>query len=111
VVCVIRDWQIQHKDGALILGLATDNAVMDIVSSRSLLAECLALLHSSHVGSVHTRIGNFGEFEVTLNLHHDDRVSIFIDGPAFDRGRVQSAAIWVDKQQLVDILDEITRAT
>jgi hypothetical protein len=33
-------------------------------------------------------------------------VSIFIDGPEFDVGRVQSAAIWVDKDQLCHILEE-----
>ena len=51
-------------------------------------------------------MGSFGEFQVTLNLHHDDTVSIFIDGPDFDAGRCQSAAIWVEKDRLCGILEE-----
>jgi hypothetical protein len=105
---MITDWQIQHRDDALILGLATENAVLDIVSNRSRLAESLALLRSPHVGLVHTRLGSFGEFDITLNSHHDNRVSIFVDGPEFQPGRTQSVAIWVDRAQLEEILGEVT---
>jgi len=67
------------------------------------------MLESPHLGLVDTRIGQFGEFPVTLNLHHDDTVSIFVDGPDFDSGRNQSAAIWVDKYRLQEILREVVR--
>jgi hypothetical protein len=103
---MISDWQLHRRDGRLILGIALQHAVLDVVSDAALLKNCLTLLRSPHQGLVDTRLGAFGEFQVTLNLHHDEGVSIFIDGPEFDVGRVQSAAIWVDKDQLCHILEE-----
>ena len=104
---MITQWQIQRKGEALILGIAVEHAVLDVVSDRTLLASCLAMLESPHRGGVDTRMGQFGELPVRLNLHHDDGVSIFVDGPKFDSTRSQSAAIWVDKEKLQDILREI----
>jgi hypothetical protein len=101
---MITDWQIQKKGDLLILGIATEDAVRDLVSDRALLATCLAMLESAHTGLVNARMGHFGRFAVTLNFDTDDRVSIFIDGPEFDSGRVQSAAIWIDKEGLRNIL-------
>src|SRR5207247_5182348 len=106
---MITEWQVQRRGEALILGIAVEHAVLDVVSDHSLLATCLAMLESPHTGLVDTRMGQFGEFPVTLNLHHDDTVSIFIDGPDFDSSRNQSAAIWVDKDRLRDILQEVLR--
>lgn len=103
---MITDWQIQRRDGRLILGIALEHAVLDVVSDVGLLQNCLTLLRSPHEGLVETPMGSFGEFQVTLNLHHDDKVSIFIDGPEFDASRVQSAAIWVEKDRLCRILEE-----
>ena len=107
---MITDWQVQRKGDAFILGLAVEHAVLDVVTDRPLLAGCLTMLDSPHVGLVDTRMGQFGEFPVTLNLHHDDAVSIFIDGPDFDSGRNQSAAIWVEKPKLQAILREVLDA-
>jgi len=104
---MITDWQVQRKGEALILGIAVEHAVLYILSDRSLLANCLAMLQSPHTGLVDTRMGQFGEFPVRLNLHHDDTASIFIDGPDFDSSRNQSAAIWVEKDRLRDILREV----
>ena len=105
---MITDWQVARKGEALILGIAVaDAAVLDIVSDDALLGKCLEMLDSPHVGLVDTQMGRFGEFPVTLNLHHDDTVSIFIDGPDFDTTRNQSAAIWVEKDRLREILREI----
>lgn len=103
---MITDWQLHRRDGLLILAIAVEHAVLDVVSDVALLENCLKLLRSPHRGLVDTRMGSFGEFQVTLNLHHDDTVSIFIDGPDFDIGRCQSAAIWVDKAGLCRILEE-----
>jgi hypothetical protein len=103
---MISDWQLHRRDGRLILGIALQHAVLDVVSDVALLKNCLALLRSPDRGLVDARMGSFGEFQVRLNLHHDDGVSIFVDGPAFDSGRAQSAAIWVDKDQLCSILEE-----
>src|SRR6266498_2947184 len=106
---MITEWQVQRKGEALILGIALEHAVLDVVSDHRSLAACLAMLESPHAGLVDTRMGQFGEFPVTLNLDHDDTVSIFIDGPDFDSGRNQSAAMWVDKEKLRDILQEVLR--
>jgi hypothetical protein len=106
---MISQWHIGRKGDALLLGFAVANAaVLDIVTDRALLAKCLQMLQSPHVGLVHTQMGRFGEFAITLNLHHDETVSIFIDGPDFNRTRAPSAAIWVEKDQLCDILQEVT---
>lgn len=104
---MITDWQIQRKGKAIILGLAVEHAVLDVVTNRGLLEGCLTMLESPHTGLIDTQMGYFGEFPVTLNLHLDDTVSIFIDGPDFDSGRVQSAAIWVEKANLQQILGEV----
>ncbi len=107
---MITDWQVQRKGDAFILGLAVEHAVLDVVTDRTLLAGCLKVLDSPHLGLVDTRMGQFGEFPVRLNLHHDNAVSIFIDGPGFDSGRNQSAAIWVEKPKLQSILKEVLDA-
>ena len=106
---MITGWQVQRRGEATILGIAVEHAVLDIVTYRGLLMSCLKMLESPHVGLVDTRMGQFGDFPVTLNLHHDDTVSIFVDGPDFTSGRNQSAAIWVEKDRLQQILREVVR--
>lgn len=101
---MITDWQVQRRGDAVILGIAVEHAVLDVVSDGVLLAACLAMLGTANEGLVDTRMGQFGQYPVTLNLHHDGQVSIFIDAPEFDPGRSQSAAIWVDRDRLMDIL-------
>ena len=44
---------------------------------------------------------------MTLNLDNHETVSIFIDGPDFDEGRVRSVAIWPDKKSLYKIVKTI----
>jgi hypothetical protein len=46
------------------------------------------------------QIGEFGDFPVTLNMHHDDSISIFVDGPDFGPQRSICAAIWLSKEDL-----------
>jgi hypothetical protein len=108
---MITEWQIQRKGAAILLGIAIEHALIDVVTDRSLLTSCLTMLETPHNGLVHARMGLFGEFPVTLNLDHADAVSIFIDGPDFDSPRNQSAAIWVDKDRLCEILREVIRTT
>ncbi len=106
---MITDWQIERRGEEMLLGLAVEHAVLDIVTNRGLLTTCLAMLKSPHVGAVDTRMGQFGNFPVTLNLFADDTVSIFVDGPYFTPDRCQSAAIWVEKDRLEEILREVLR--
>ena len=104
---MITDWQVQRRGESLILGIAVEHAVLDVVSDLALLKGCLAMLRSPHSGLVHRRMGSFGPFAVTLNLHHDDTASIFVDGPDFDGARCQSAAVWVEKERLCGLLQEV----
>ena len=106
---MITDWQIERRGEEMLLGIAVEQDVLDIVTHRGLLTACLAMLESPPVGLVDTRMGQFGDFPVTLNLHHDDTVSIFVDGPDFISPRNQSAAIWVEKDRLEEILREVLR--
>ncbi len=106
---MITDWQFQRKGEAILLGVAIGQALIDVVTDRSLLSSCLTMLESPHTGLVDTRMGSFGDYPVTLNLDHADEVSIFIDGPDFDSPRNQSAAIWVDKKRLCEIIREVIR--
>jgi hypothetical protein len=103
---MITDWYIERRGEAILLGIKLEQALLEIVTDHDLLTTCLALLESPHTGSVHTRMGQFGDCPITLNLHHDDSVSIFIDGPDFDPPRNQSAAIWLDKKALHSILQK-----
>ncbi len=106
---MITDWQIERRGEEMLLGLAVEHAALDIVTHRGLLTTCLAMLKSPHVGAVDTRMGQFGDFPVTLNLFADDTVSIFVDGPYFTSNRCQSAAIWFEKDKLEEILREVLR--
>lgn len=103
------DYQVQRSRDNVILGLAVQEAVLDIVTTKTLLQNCLHLLTQPHHGLVDTPMGNFGEFQVTLNLDADDAPSIFVDGPRIDESRVQSSAIWPDKESLVEIIEAILK--
>ena len=108
---MITQWHIERNGEALMLDIVVKNtALLEIVSDHASLARCLQMLESPHVGLVDTQMGRFGVFPITLNLHHDDTVSIFIDGPDFNTPRNQSAAIWVEKARLCEILREVTNA-
>lgn len=104
---MITDYQVQRKGKTVILGIAVRDAVMDIVTNENLMQQCLQLLDNPHRGLVNAQMGQFGDFAVTLNLHDDDSVSIFVDGPEFDGSRTQSAVIWVGKKELQQLLLDV----
>ena len=103
--------QILRKGTSILLGIALDNAVLDVLTDERLLHNCLKLLREPHAGLVSTQMGTFGSYSVSLNVHHDDDVSIFIDGPDFDPCRTQSAAIWPQKEDLEGLLLEAVEGT
>lgn len=103
----ILDWQLESQANKLLLGLAIQCAVLDVETDRESLARCLQVLETPTEGLRSLQMGRFGSFEVTLNHHHDDTVSIFIDGPIFAPRRHQSAAVWVDKTSLCKVLREV----
>lgn len=104
---MIKDWQLQTDGDRLILGIATESSHIDIMSDRSLLRAGMDLLGKQHQGLIDCVIGHFGDFNVRLNVHHDDAASVFIDGPDFNESRCQSAAIYVNKDELQNIFVEV----
>lgn len=105
---MIKDHQVQRRGDSILLGIAVQDAVMDIQTDEKLLHDSLRLLRTPHKGLVSTHIGRFGEFIATLNLDSDNSaVSIFIDGPDFQQGRSQSAAIWTTKDDLCRVLCDV----
>jgi hypothetical protein len=104
---MIKDHQIVRRDEGMILGIALENAVLDILTNDALLQQCLKLLKEPHRGLASTTIGSFGIYSVTLNLHHDETLSIFVDGPDFDQSRNLSAGIWLEKE---DLRQQLTKA-
>jgi len=104
---MITDWQIQRRGDKVLLGLAVHEAVLDILTDEATLASCLSFLKQPHDGHVDTPIGSFGDCSIRLNIHHDESVSIFIDGPTFDPTRSQSAAIWVEKDELISLITTV----
>jgi len=56
-----------------------DSSGSGYVGDHALLAKCLTLLETTTRWLVHTRWADLG-ISYYLNLHHDDTVSIFVDG-------------------------------
>lgn len=103
---MIKAHQILRNETGILLGIGLDSAVLDFLTSNDQLRKCLELLDEPHRGLVSTRIGMFGVYPVTLNLHYDESVSICIDGPDFQQSRNLSAGLWVKKEDLKVILRE-----
>ena len=104
---MITEQDVRRKGTSILLGIAVGNAVLDILTSDGQLETCLKLLEVPHGGLVYTHMGTFGVYPVTLNLHDDGSVSIFIDGPEFDQTRTQCSAIWPGKDELRRLLGEV----
>jgi len=107
---MIAGHDVRRNGSSILLGIAVGNAVVDVVANEGLLHECLNLLETPHRGLVDTNMGTFGTYPVSLNLHHDDSVSIFIDGPDFELSRNQSAGIYLGKDELRRLLVEVLQA-
>lgn len=107
----IKEHQILRKGSRILLGIALDNAVLDIVTSDAELQECLQILQQPQQASVRLRMGTFGNYAVSLNIDSGDTVSIFVDGPDFDHYRCQSAAIWLTKDELLNLLSRILQGS
>lgn len=108
---MIKVQQILRKGDTVLLGIGLENAVLDVLTSDSQLGECLQVLQRPHRGLISITLGTFGIYPITLNLHNDESCSIFIDGPEFDECRTQSAAIWLRKQELEQLLIEAVGST
>jgi hypothetical protein len=78
---MIRECDVRRHGEAILIGIAVDAAVLDFTTTEGLLRDCLAFLESSHQGLVSMQIGAFEDFPVTMNMHDDDSLSIFVDGP------------------------------
>ncbi|MBI5722451.1 MAG: hypothetical protein HZA50_00720 [Planctomycetes bacterium] len=104
---MIKDYQVQTRGDKILLGLAIDYALLDVVTDRLLLANCKKLIETPHNGLVFTQLGTFGHHPVMLNIHANDEIALFVDGPEFNEGRTQSVAIWVDATSLLKIINEL----
>jgi len=104
---MIIERDIRRVGENILLGIALENAVLDILTNDPQLQECIEMLEKPHRGLVFTKIGTFGIYTITLNLHHDDTVSMSVDGPDFYQARNQSAGIWLEKEQLRELLAEV----
>jgi hypothetical protein len=104
---MITERDVRRRGESILLGIAVESAVLDIVTNETLLRACVSLLAEERSALAYTQMGTFGTYPVTLNSHHDDTVSIFVDGPEFEENRTQSSAIWVGKQELRELLLDV----
>lgn len=102
---MIHECDIRRRGDAILVGIALDRAVLDFETKEGLLRECLVFLDTPHTGLADISIGNFGHFRVRLNMHHDDTLSIFVDGPSFEPNRELCAAIWLSKEDLRSVIN------
>ena len=102
---MIREYDIRRRADAILIGIALEHAVLDFETTEGLLRDCLAFLDTPHHGLVHMGIGKFEQLPVTLNMHHDDSLSIFVDGPPFEPQRELCAAIWISKDDLRGVIE------
>lgn len=94
-----------RRNGELILiGISVEVAVLDFTTTATRLRDCLNFLGHPHQGLVSMQIGEFGNFPVTLNIHHNDSLSIFVDGPTFETERTMCAAIWLSKEDFRSVI-------
>ncbi|MEW4561917.1 hypothetical protein AB1K70_05285 [Bremerella sp. JC770] len=105
------EFHVIRQGQKLLVGIGLDNAVLDFVTTCHLLVEALRVLEEPHQGLVSCQLGSFGIYSVTLNLHQDDSVSIYVDGPAFASARNESVGIWLQKEKLHGILAEALKET
>ena len=101
---MIRECDIRRRGDLILVGIALDHAVLDFETTEGLLRDCLVFLDAPHRGLADMAIGKFGPFRVTLNMHPDGELSIFVDGPSFEPQRELCAAIWLSKQDLRDVI-------
>lgn len=98
--------QIVRRDGQLLLGIGLESAVLDVLTTDDDIDKCLQELRKPSRGLISITLGTFGIYPITLNVQNDELVSIFIDGPDFDKLRTQCAAIWIRKEELEQFLIE-----
>jgi hypothetical protein len=102
---VIREYDIRRRADAILIGIALEQAVLDFETTEELLRDCLTFLDTPHHGLADMSIGTFGQHAVTLNIHPDDSLSIFVDGPSFEPNRELCAAIWLSKKDLRSVVE------
>lgn len=108
----IKEHEILRKGSSILLGIALDDAVLDIETNETHLRECLKLLQDPHAASrlERTAMGTFGCYPVSLDVDTHGTASIFVEGPNFESTRSQSAAIWLTKEELQRLLLEAWEA-
>jgi len=104
---MIIERDIRKIGNSILIGIGLSNAVFDILTDRNQLLECLEMLEQPHRGMVWKKFGDFGIYSITMNLHHDDQVSLVIDGPNLEQARDQGAGIYLEKEEILRLLQDV----
>jgi hypothetical protein len=104
---MIREFDIRRRGDAILVGIAVEHAVLDFETTEGTLRECLVFLGKAHCGLIDMRVGSFGDFPVRLNVHHDDSLSICLDGPYFEPTRSQCAILELSKEDLRQVINAV----
>jgi hypothetical protein len=100
-------YDVRRNGNAILLGIATNDAALDIVTSDATLRLCVELLQKSHRALATVQIGGFGSYPATLVVDSGDMATITVDGPEFEVARNLTAGIWIEKRWLLQSLQEV----
>ena len=109
----ISDYQVQKNGNDILLGISTTSgAILDILTSEKELFECQRFIEDLRYPELlSVQIGRFGEFSITLNYveWNNCNAALFINGPDFKSGRNQSAAITINKDELLHVIKKVLK--
>jgi hypothetical protein len=106
---MIEDHDIRRRDGIVLFGIALGDAVLDVVTNDAQLEQCIDFLQKPHDAMADIAMGKFGIYPVTLVVTREHVAVIMIDGPDFEESRNQAAGIYVDKNELLQLLLDVVQ--
>jgi hypothetical protein len=95
---VLHELDVRRNGDVILLGIALEDAILDITTTEMQLQQCLKMLDAPSPENDRPQIGNFGPYPASVNV--GEMCSIFIDGPRFDPPRELCAAIYLKKDEL-----------
>ena len=108
---MIIDHDVRRIGSEILLGIALQDAVLDICTTDSQLQKCVELLRGSGDGLEGEKMGTFGVYPVTLSVDFNGRAIIMIDGPDFEPSRNYSAGLYVSQDDLLRLLQKVINDT
>jgi hypothetical protein len=103
----MRDYDVRRNGNAILLGISTNDAALDIVTSDATLRLCVELLQMRLSALATEQIGDFGIYPATLVVDSGDMATITVDGPEFEPARNLTAGICIEKRWLLQVLLEV----